>query len=174
MSGLAQHSRPDRAGRHIYAYCRPLTNQVLYSFTRTLEPSALKQLPDLGANYTLPKLRKDQWRPLFTVSLPDTSSGPQLAQNVMLKLREYRKLHELCWKPPADLTRNHTEEEIEALQSKLNRRGGSKIETVYEIIRRKKWRMRAKIVMDQKANSIADLAATLMEHDRLSAEGVET
>ena len=92
----------------------------------------------------------------------------------MHKLREYRKLHELCWEPPEDLTRNHTEEEVEALRSKLNRRGGSKIETVYEIIRRKKWRMRAKIVMDQKANSIADLAATLLEHDRLGAESTQT
>lgn len=79
-------------------------------------------------------------------------------------------LHELCWEPPEEMTRNHTEEEIAELKKKLGRRGGSKIETVHEIIRRKKWRMRAKIIMDQKANSVADLAAVLLEHDQRGTE----
>ena len=93
------------------------------------------------------------------------------------KLREYRKLHELYWEPSPLLSRPYSDNEIEMMKKKLAQRGGNKKETVYDIIKRKKWRMRETEVMDQKANSIADLAAVLLEQEELGmqrAEYIET
>ncbi|KAK4965389.1 hypothetical protein LTR42_012145 [Elasticomyces elasticus] len=158
--------RPDKLsehGRNIYAYTNIRTSQVLYSLSQTLDSHAsLKQLPDLGANHTPPKLRKDVWKPLWTLALP--SSEPHArAQGLhaFKKLREYRKLHELNWKPSPLLT------DIEHERKKLDERGGSKKENVYDVIARRKWNLRVKEIMDQKATSIADLAAVLSEQDEM-------
>ena len=64
------------------------------------------------------------------------------------------------------------------MQEKLDGRGGSKKESVYDIIRRKKRKMRVQRVLDQKANSVADLAAVLLGQekggeDRAEAQGEE-
>ncbi|KAK3668060.1 hypothetical protein LTR22_001128 [Elasticomyces elasticus] len=157
--------RPDKLsehGRNIYAYTNIRTSQVLYSLSQTLDSHAsLKQLPDLGANHTPPKLRKDVWKPLWTLALP--SSEPHArAQGLhaFKKLREYRKLHELNWKPSPLLN-------IEHERKKLDERGGSKKENVYDVIARRKWNLRVKEIMDQKATSIADLAAVLSEQDEM-------
>jgi hypothetical protein len=85
------------------------------------------------------------------------------------KLQDYRKLHEYCWEMPDELARPYTAEEIEEMEEKLKNRGGSKTDTVYDVIKHKKKKMRARVVMDQKANSIADLAAGLLEYADLSA-----
>jgi len=97
--------------------------------------------------------------------------GLQQGLHAFKLLREYRKLHETSWEPPALLSKPYTEKEIEDLKSKLDERGGSKKESVYDIIKRKKKQMRVRIVQDQKANSIADLAAVLSEQEGL---GVKT
>ncbi|EME86155.1 uncharacterized protein MYCFIDRAFT_88290 [Pseudocercospora fijiensis CIRAD86] len=152
-------------GRHIYAYCNVRTNQVLYSLERVLRNSHLKQLADVGANNNPPKLRKDIWRPLWMVSLPNSRDGKRLGLQVFRQLREYRVLHETNWEIPEEMKRPYTEKEIERMRYKLDNRGGSKKETVYDIIKRKKWKMRVRMVMDQKANSIADLAAILLRQE---------
>jgi hypothetical protein len=68
------------------------------------------------------------------------------------------------------MKRPYTEKEIHLLQKKLDNRGGSKIETVFDIIKREKHKMRQKMVMNQKANSVADLAHIL---NGLSKKGAE-
>ncbi|KAI6824570.1 hypothetical protein KC367_g7520 [Hortaea werneckii] len=157
-------------GRYIYAYAHTRTSQVLYSLTRNLTPSQLsKQLPDLGANHADSKLRKDLWQPFFTLCLPETESGDRQGLHAFKKLREYRKLHELSWKPSPLLSKPWTEGEIEELKQTLNNRGGNKKESVYDLIKREKKKMRVREVQDQKANSIADLAAVLLEQEDLGA-----
>ncbi|KAF1819962.1 uncharacterized protein K489DRAFT_62867 [Dissoconium aciculare CBS 342.82] len=160
---LKRPKREDVVGRHIYAFVKNRTNQVLYSFSRTLRPQDLKQLPDAGANNTPPSLRKDEWRPLWTVSIPGTPTTSRINQELITKLRDYRMLHELCWEMPESITKPFDEEEIKQMKDKLKRRGGSKKESVYDVIKHKKKKLRAQMVMDQKANSVADLAAGLLQ-----------
>ncbi|KAI5367838.1 Putative mitochondrial recombination protein [Septoria linicola] len=175
-STRAARMLPPGHGQTIYAYCNIRTNQVLYSLERTLRQSHLTQLADVGANNNPPKLRKDIWRPLFTVSLPDQRQG----LDVFKSLREYRMLHETNWELTKEITTPYTEKQIEALKKKLEDRGGSKKETVFDVIKRQKQKMRVKMVMDQKANSVADLAAILLRQEEkgislvdLKAESVQ-
>lgn len=160
--------RPVREhGRHIYAYCNIRTKQVIYSLSAAANShAAIKQLPDLGANNTPTALRKDLWKPLYTLSLP-TNSESHRAQGLdaFRKLREYRKLHELNWEPPLALSKPYSDAEIEDIKDALQQRGGNKKETPYDIIKRRKRRMRERVIMDQKANSVADLAAVLWEQE---------
>lgn len=68
------------------------------------------------------------------------------------------------------LSLNHSEKEIQKLQEKLDQRGGSKKNNVYDVIRHNKKKMRVGAVLDQRANSIADLAAVLAEQESLGAK----
>ncbi|KAK5137227.1 hypothetical protein LTR08_000197 [Meristemomyces frigidus] len=177
MSMRRARLAPDVAGdhgRYIYAYCHVRTHQVVYSLTQTLKNEAsLKQLPDLGANHKDARLRKDLWRPLYTLCLPSASPHAlRQGLHAFKKLREYRKLHELNWTPSPLLAKPKTATEIQLMKDKLGDRGGSKKENVYDLIVREKKKMRVKSVMDQKANSIADLAAVLLEQEDLGAETV--
>lgn len=157
--GIPQH------GSFIYAYCHVQTKQVLYSLERTLHPSALKQLPDIGANHTPPTLRKDIWRPLFSVQLPNTPAGRRQGLDAFRKLREYRILHETNWEPPKELSLPYNEKRKKEIKDKLDKRGGSKTENVLDVIRREKKKLRKRIIMNQKANSVADLAAVLLAQE---------
>jgi len=128
-----------------------------------------------------PKLRKDLWKPLYTVTIPRVPNAfPALSaggseatplQNAQgldafSKLREYRRLHELYWEPTEELSRKYSKAEIEKLDEAYEKRGGSKKESVYDIIKREKKKLRRGIVMDQKANSVADLATVLLTQER--------
>ena len=156
-------------GQHIYAYCNIRTNQVIYSLTQVLRGQRnLKQLPEAGNNTRPPKLRKDLWRPLWTLTLPHGFQGEAQGLEAWKRLNALRYMHELYWTPPKELSRNHTEEEMEQLQERLEDRGGSKKENVYDLIKRQKKKLRLGKVMDQKANSIADLAAVLVEQEEIS------
>ena len=79
-------------------------------------------------------------------------------------------MHELYWTPPKELARNRTEQELEEIQARIEDRGGSKKESVYDVIKREKKKLRLRNVMDQKANSVADLAAVLVEQEVISEE----
>ncbi|KAK3721510.1 hypothetical protein LTR37_003066 [Vermiconidia calcicola] len=159
-------------GQTIYAYCNIRTNQVLYSLSQSMNSyQSLKQLPDLGPNTVPPRLRKDVWRPLYTVSLPPSPAGQAQGLDAFRRLREYRYLHETCWKPTEELKRNYTEAEMEKIQTRLDERGGSKKESVYDMIKREKRKLRQRIVMNQKSNSVADLADVLAKQEQ---EGYET
>ncbi|KAL8705683.1 MAG: hypothetical protein Q9201_001203 [Fulgogasparrea decipioides] len=121
-------------GTHIFVYNNIRTNQVIYSLTRTLNNnSSLKQLPFLGKKTVPARLRKDLWHPLCHISFPHPSQG-LLAYR---RLREFRRLRETAY-PRRLITRN-------------NSRNGP-------LLPKKK---RGKMLMDQKANSIADIARIL-------------
>lgn len=152
-------------GHHIYAYCHIHTNQVLYSLTRTLQNRQLKQLPDSGANNNPPKLRKDVWRPLWSLQLPRTDDGRLQGLHAYRMLLDFRQRHEMSWEPPKSLSIPFTAKQIEKLEKRLEDRGGSKKESPYDLIARKKFKTRVQMVMDQKTNSIADLAAVLLHQD---------
>jgi hypothetical protein len=107
------------------------------------------------------------------MSIPDGPFADAQGKHAFKKLREWRKLHETSWEPPATLARPYSEKEIKVMQDELDNRGGSKVDTVYDIIRKKKKQMRINIVMDQKANSVADLAAVLIEQEQLGAKTAE-
>lgn len=59
------------------------------------------------------------------------------------------------------MARPHTEEEIQILKDRLRDRGGSKRETVWNLLKRAKRKLRVRSIMDQKTTSIADLAYVL-------------
>ncbi|QIW94972.1 hypothetical protein AMS68_000490 [Peltaster fructicola] len=152
-------------GRYIFAYCNIRTNQVLYSLQRQLKDAALRQLPDMGANNNPPSIRRDLWKPLWTLVYGKSSQGYSHGLRAFEELKELRILHDYNTPPPADNASWPSREVIEELQDNLDRRGGSKITTVGKLIAREKKKARARVIMDQKANSIADLAAVLMKQD---------
>ncbi|KAI4173874.1 MAG: hypothetical protein LQ343_002642 [Gyalolechia ehrenbergii] len=120
-------------GTQIFFYNNIRTNQIIYSLTRTLNNNdSLKQLPFLGKKTVPARLRKDLWAPLCLVEFPRPSEG-LLAYR---RLREFRRLHETSY-PLSLITRPGTRRILESKKK------------------------RGKILMDQKANSIADLAAVL-------------
>jgi len=53
------------------------------------------------------------------------------------------------------------------MQQQLDERGGAKKENVYDVIRHKKKKLRVATVLDQRANSVADLAAVLAAQEAL-------
>lgn len=111
--------------------------------------AALSQLPYAGKKTLPPSLRKDIWRPLLSVSFPSPPQG--LA--AFRKLREYRVLHETKWN--SNLASNPERDESD--DHRLRNALPSKKE-------------RGRIIMDQKANSIADLAHVLREQESLGQE----
>lgn len=68
------------------------------------------------------------------------------------------------------LALNHSKKEIEKLQQQLDERGGAKKNNVYDVIRHKKKKLRIATVLDQRANSVADLAAVLAAQEALGAK----
>ncbi|KAF2723662.1 hypothetical protein K431DRAFT_242535, partial [Polychaeton citri CBS 116435] len=181
--------KPQNLGEHIYAYCHVMTKQVLYSLTQNLENNAvLRQLPDAGANQKPRALRKDQWKPFFTVTLPPAEQPDSIAlrnnpfaqrrqnfqgMHAYKKLLEWRKLHETMWKPSPLLSRPYSPKELDEFEKEMNEKGGSKKQSVYDIAKRRKKLMRMKEVTNQMANSVADLAAVLLhqqEMGRIEAE----
>ncbi|KAI9889382.1 MAG: hypothetical protein M1814_005551 [Vezdaea aestivalis] len=119
-------------GENIFVFNNLRTNQVIYSLTRT--PDDKKSLPQLtfvGKKSVPSTIRKDSWLPLARIYFPRPVSGLRAFK----LLREFRKRHEYEWDR--------------------------------SILKDKRWpdieprKRRARILMDQKANSIADIAATL-------------
>lgn len=56
------------------------------------------------------------------------------------------------------------------MQQQLDERGGAKKNNVYDVIRHKKKKLRIATVLDQRANSVADLAAVLAAQEALGAK----
>ena len=55
-------------------------------------------------------------------------------------------MHELCWEPPEELSKVHTEKEIEEIKEQLLERGGLKAMDVYDFIRNKKRHIRTSAI----------------------------
>ena len=126
-------------GQHIYMYHNIHTKQVVYSFTRQLNNhDSLRQLPFLGKKTQPPRLRKDLWLPFCLTYFP----SPHAGQEAFRKLREYRRLHE-------------TRYDLDSITVKEGPHTGNLMTT----------KERGKVLMNQKANSIADLAAVLLQQE---------
>lgn len=100
---------------------------------------ALKQLPFLGKKTVPAKLRKDLWQPFAMVEFTNPLHGVVAYR----KLREFRRLHEFSY--PLKIIR-----ETEGKRKGL-------------LVVKKK---RSKVLMNQKANSVADLAAVLLQQEQ--------
>ncbi|KAL9101400.1 MAG: hypothetical protein Q9163_003335 [Psora crenata] len=144
-----EEASPVEYGRHIYMYNNIHTNQVVYSLRRHLNNhKSLAQLPFLGKKTRPAKLRKDIWLPFCLASFPSPHAGLEAYR----KLREYRRLHETAY-------------DREIITEKYGERRGQLLPT----------KQRGKVLMNQKANSIADLAAVLLQQEEgPSKERVES
>ncbi|KAG8530465.1 uncharacterized protein KY384_004968 [Bacidia gigantensis] len=124
-------------GQQIYMYSHIHTNQVVYSLTRQLNNTkAMDQIPFLGKKSKPASLRKDVWLPYCFASFPSAPAGLEAYR----KLLEYKRLHE-------------TEYDVEDIRYQKGKLRG-------QLMGRK---ARAKVLMDQKANSVADLAEVLLQ-----------
>ncbi|KAH8815873.1 transcriptional regulation of mitochondrial recombination-domain-containing protein [Xylogone sp. PMI_703] len=157
-------------GREIFVFNNILTNQVVYSLTKAPKNNAaLSQIPYNGKKTRPPALRKDHWMPLCTITFPEgaafTSTPPPTSHKArklrpsstplstqtpvgllaFQKLREYRKLHETAWEPTSNVA---VTEDGKFLNRKVRQRK----------------------LCDQKANSVADMAAVLAEVGSLAQE----
>ncbi|KAF4637904.1 hypothetical protein G7Y89_g175 [Cudoniella acicularis] len=120
-------------GQQIYVYNHLQKNHVVYSLTKALKNNkAIKQLPFNGKQTVPRALRKDLWHPLATISFP--SGSGEIGLSAYQKLREYRKRHELEWD-----------------DSIMKNKDGKFLPK----------HKRARQLCDQKANSVADMAAVL-------------
>ncbi|KAL8742415.1 MAG: hypothetical protein Q9190_005095 [Brigantiaea leucoxantha] len=135
-------------GTHIFVYNNIRTNQVVYSLTRSLNNHAsLKQLPFLGKKTVPATLRRDLWTPLCAL----TFLRPQTGLLAYRRLRELRRLHETSY----DLS-------IITETSDGPKKG--------QLMSTKK---RGKVLMNQKANSVADMAAVLLMQEKGPSEEEE-
>lgn len=101
--------------------------------------ASLKQLPFLGKKTVPAVLRKDLWHPFAMVEFPRPVQG-LIAYR---KLREFRRLHETTYP-------------LEIITEKEGPHKGQLMGT----------KKRGKVLMNQKANTVADLAAVLLQQDR--------
>ncbi|KAI9646060.1 hypothetical protein NHQ30_005498 [Ciborinia camelliae] len=152
-------NRPQH-GEQIYVYTHLQTNQVVYSLTKGMDNTAsLSQLPYNGKKTRPAALRKDHWHPMAQITFPPGASSSGLS--AFQKLREYRKRHELSWDPSSPLfKRVPSPGETEAQKSKTHLTS----------------KLRARKINDQKANTVADMAAVLKDirygSERIGLEGI--
>jgi hypothetical protein len=98
---------------------------------------ALRQIPFNGKNLRPPSIRKDYWQPMAMIEFPEGQG--EVGRSVLQKLREFRKRHELEWGDP------NTRAELAKL-IKPWKKGNHEL---------------GRALNDQKANSVADIAAVL-------------
>ncbi|CAG8981792.1 hypothetical protein HYALB_00004735 [Hymenoscyphus albidus] len=128
------NSEPLKPGQQIYVFYHLQKKNVVYSFERALHNAhALSQISFNGKKTVPAALRKDLWHPLATLTFP---SSPEIGRSVFQKLREYRRRHEQEW-DPEDFVKKDDEGNHIPYRKQLRQLG------------------------DQKANSIADIAAVL-------------
>jgi hypothetical protein len=104
-------------------------------------------------------LRKDIWHPFATVKFPVPEQGLLAIQS----LREYRKLRDYCW------TWKHTPQEIAKAKEDLKVTGRTELSQLSLPTKKE----RQKLLMDQRAYSVADLADVLEKQEKLLSEREE-
>ncbi|KAK1599062.1 transcriptional regulation of mitochondrial recombination-domain-containing protein [Colletotrichum navitas] len=129
-------------GEQIWVYSHLTSNQVIYSHSKQLDSNrALRQLPFNGKKTKPAKLRRDYWQPMAMIQLPPGAGAA--GQSVFQKLREFRRLHELCWDESLRFAKT-----TDAITGVTKMRVRNRHE-------------RGVALNDQRANSIADMAAVL-------------
>ncbi|RYP91013.1 hypothetical protein DL770_002843 [Monosporascus sp. CRB-9-2] len=120
-------------GERIWIFSHILDGMTVYSHKPVLKANhALKQIPFNGKKLKPAKIRKDYWRPLAMIQLPPGYG--EVGRSVFQRLRECKSLHELAWDDDT-----------------LYGEDGRTL-TKHE---------RGERLNDQKANTIADMAAVL-------------
>ncbi|KAG0646792.1 hypothetical protein D0Z07_6311 [Hyphodiscus hymeniophilus] len=140
LPGASRKAKPEH-GQQIFVYNHLQTKQVVYSLTKTLHNNAaLRQLPFNGKKTVPRAIRKDLWYPLATISFPPGRGA--LGLSAFQKLRELRRLHETAWDP------------VDMMEEVEYKDGSSRMQPLTR-------RERGRKLMDQKANSVADMAVVL-------------
>ncbi|KAI0405725.1 transcriptional regulation of mitochondrial recombination-domain-containing protein [Xylaria palmicola] len=126
-------------GEKIFVFNHFLDGMTVYSHRPVLKANhALRQIPFNGKKFKPSKLRKDYWRPLAMIQLPEGQG--EVGRSVFQRLRECKKLHEYSW------------DDSLLFDSKGSSGRGHRTLTVRE---------RGRRLNDQRANTIADMAAVL-------------
>ncbi|KAL4901640.1 hypothetical protein BDW74DRAFT_159853 [Aspergillus multicolor] len=153
-------------GKNIFVYHNIRTNQVVYSLTRYLEKNnVLKQLVYHGKKTVPATLRKDMWVPYFSVHFTDSKIG----------LRAYHLLREFSMQRQLDPPREMITITEQFLNQKRPRSPKEAEEFDEKYSDKIGWLMekkdRARVVMDQKATSVADVSAVLAIQEQEIQEG---
>lgn len=166
-------------GMNIYAYKHIRTHQVVYSLTKNMDNTKiLKQLLYHGKKTVPAALRRDVWRPYFSVHFPRTPAGSMKGLRVFQELREMSALRQL--KPPKELTIATQEDldnlkkgfdPVEWLEKTENVLPNTKLLQPPVVGERLPRKMLAKRLMNQAATSVADIAAILTR--QTTAEGFD-
>ncbi|KAH8425238.1 mitochondrial 54S ribosomal protein mL67 [Aspergillus melleus] len=143
-------------GKNIFVYHNIRTNQVVYSLTRYLEKnSVLRQLVYHGKKTVPASLRKDMWVPYYSVHFNDSKIG----------LRAYHLLREFSMQRQLSPPREMITIDQKYLDQKRPRDPEKAKEFNEKYEGKLGWLMekkdRARAMMDQKATSVADIAAVL-------------
>ncbi|KAJ5690058.1 hypothetical protein N7462_004450 [Penicillium macrosclerotiorum] len=154
-------------GKHIFVYHNVRTKQVVYSLTRYLEKNnVLRQMVYHGKKTVPSELRRDMWVPYYSVHFGDSRLGLRAYQ----LLREFSMQRQLS--PPAEMI-TVTEEFLAAKRPKdpteaeeFDRMNKKRIGCPMEK------KERARVLMDQKATSVADIAAVLAIQKEEIANGL--
>ncbi|KAK3357697.1 transcriptional regulation of mitochondrial recombination-domain-containing protein [Lasiosphaeria hispida] len=129
------HGHFPEHGTKIWIHNHIYDGHVMLGFHRVIDSNkGYRQMPYTGKKNVPAKLRKDYWRPMAVIEFPDGGLG-EVGRSVYQKLREFKKRHELEW------GRENEEEEYRLLNMSRRERG--------------------KVLNDQRANVIADMAAVL-------------
>ena len=150
---------------NIYAYKHIRSSQVVYSLTRIMENSQIMPQLIYHGKKTVPAaLRRDVWRPYFSVHFPETPAGARAGLTAYHRLRQFALRRQLD--PPAEHLIATEKDYEKALTD-----GGDPVDVREKRLKQKiklpmigqrlPKRMRAKKLMDQKATSVADLAFVL-------------
>ncbi|KAJ5160185.1 uncharacterized protein N7482_007189 [Penicillium canariense] len=154
-------------GKHIFVYHNVQTKQVVYSLTRYLEESnVLRQMVYHGKKTVPAELRRDMWTPYYSVHFGDARLGLRAYQ----LLREFSMRRQLS--PPPEM--------ITVSEEFLASRRPKDPTDAEEYDRMNKKRIghpmekkeRARVLMDQKATSVADIAAVLEIQKQEIKEGL--
>ncbi|KAH3457786.1 hypothetical protein KXX05_004434 [Aspergillus fumigatus] len=153
-------------GKNIFVYHNIRTNQVVYSLTRYLEKNnVLRQLIYHGKKTVPATLRKDMWVPYYSVHFTDSKVGLRAYH----LLREFSMQRQLA--PPREMIT--ITEQFLAQKRPRNPEEAKKFDEKYA--NKVGWLMekkdRARAVMDQKATSVADIAAVLSIQEDEVANG---
>ncbi|KAJ5367559.1 hypothetical protein N7541_001500 [Penicillium brevicompactum] len=154
-------------GQNIFVYQHLRTKQVVYSLTRYLEKAnVLKQCVYHGKKTVPAEVRKDMWAPYFSVHFNEA----QVGLNVYNLLRQFALLRQLS--PPKEMitvTKEFLDSKRPTDPRDQKEWDDHNMGRLGHIMKKKE---RAKVLMDQKATSIADVAFALEKHTLAITEGI--